>query len=118
MSASWLGPVLSFLGGNTVDKLLNLALEKTEDVDKRNALVIEFYRMKEETKRAELARVTVPWVDAVHKMGRQMFILVSTIGLFVMLGMGKGAELAQYSEFVFTVLGVGGGYVALKGRGQ
>lgn len=115
---NWLQTIFGFLGGSSVSKALDYALERTEDVDKRNALVLEYYRMKEETKRAELAKVTVPWVDAVHKMGRQIMILVTIVGMGVLLAMGKGDVLREYSEFVFTVLGLGGGYVALKGKGQ
>lgn len=113
----WQG-LLALLTGGTASKALDLAIERTEDVDKRNALVLEYYRLREETKRAEIGRVTVPWVDALHKMGRQLYIAGATAGVLVLLATGHGAELERYADFVWTVLGIGGGYVALKGRGQ
>lgn len=115
---NWLQGLLALLTGNTASKALDIALEKTEDVDKRNALVLEYYRIREESKRAEINRVTVPWVDALHKMGRQLYIAGATAGVFVLLATGHGADLERYADFVWTVLGIGGGYVALKGRGK
>lgn len=102
----------------TAERLVELALERTEDVDKRHALVLDYFRMKEETRRAELARVTVPWVDALHKMGRQLYWAGATAGVLVLIGMGRGAELAQHAELLLAALGGGGLYTALKGKGQ
>lgn len=105
-------------GATAVDKGLDIVLEKTEDVDKRNALYLEYFRIKEETRRQEINRVTVPWVDAFHKMGRQLYWAGVTAGVMVLIGMGKGAELAQYAEFFSAAVAGGGIYTVLKGRGR
>lgn len=110
--------ILGFFSSDTASKVIEVALEKTEDVDKRNALVMQFLQMREETRRAEVSRVTVPWVDALHKMGRQLFWLLMGVGAMVLIAIGKGAELQQHAELLFAVLGGGGLYTAIKGRGR
>lgn len=112
------GGLFGAFQSDTASKIVEVALEKTEDVDKRNALALEFFRQREETRRAELARVTVPWVDALHKMGRQLFWIAMGVGLVALIAMGKGAELQQHAELLLAVLGGGGLYTAMKGRGR
>lgn len=112
------GGLFGAFQSDTASKIVEVALEKTEDVDKRNALALEFFKQREETRRAELTRVTVPWVDAIHKMGRQLFWLAMGVGALVLIGMGKGAELQQHAELLFAVLGGGGLYTVMKGRGR
>lgn len=117
-SMSLLTGLLSIFTSATADKALDIALEKTEDVDKRNALLLEYYRIKEATRTAEVNRVTVPWVDALHKMGRQIFWLVMGTGVIVLVAMGKGAELRQQADLLLAVLSGGGAYTLMKGRGR
>lgn len=112
------GGLFGAFQSDTASKIVEVALEKTEDVDKRNALALEFFKQREETRRAELTRVTVPWVDAIHKMGRQVFWLTMGAGALVLIGMGKGAELQQHAELLLAVLGGGGLYTVMKGRGR
>lgn len=113
-----LGPLVSVFTSDTSSKIVDVALEKTEDVDKRNALVMQYLSMKEETRRQEINRVTVPWVDAIHKMGRQIFWLSMGVGALVLIGMGRGDELQRHAEFLFAVLSGGGMYTLLKGKGR
>lgn len=103
---------------NTAERLVELALERTEDVDKRNELLLAYVREREETRRAEIARVTVPWVDALHKMGRQLYIGGVTAAVFALIALGHGEQLARYAEFIVGALSLGGLYVGLKGRGR
>lgn len=112
------GGLFGAFQSDTAEKIVEAALEKTEDVDKRNALVMQFLQMREETRRAEVARVTVPWVDALHKMGRQIFWLSMGAGVLVLIGMGKGPELKEHAELLIAVLGGGGLYTVIKGRGR
>lgn len=109
--------LFSLLTGNTVSRALDIALEKTEDVDKRNALVIQFVTIKEETRRAELARVTIPWVDAAHKMGRQIFWLASMVAVVVLIATGHSQEIMDNAQLLMSISGGGGLYTLLKGRG-
>lgn len=110
--------LIALLTGGTASKALDIALEKTEDVDKRNAMLLEYVRIKEETRRAELARVTVPWVDALHKMGRQIFWLTSLVGILTLIGLGHGDELMRYAGALDTTAAGGLLYTLMKGRGQ
>jgi len=50
----------------------NLISEAVEDVDKRNEINSKLMYAAEKTYLAELNIKTVPWVDALHKMGRQI----------------------------------------------
>lgn len=113
---NWLGQVFSFLGGSTISKSLDYVLEKTEDVDKRNALLMEYMKMKEETERARFAVVTVPWVDAFHKISRPL------LGMIAMLGVFGAAylqiDLTPYAEYLAAAGGLSGLYIVAKGKGR
>lgn len=110
--------LFSLLGGGTVGKVLDIALEKTEDVDKRNALIERFLEMKEVTRRVEIQRVTVPWVDAVHKMGRQLFWFSFLVGVLALIATGHSQDLINQVQLLLSIAGGGGAYTVLKGRGQ
>lgn len=110
--------LLGLLTGNTASKALDIALERTEDVDKRNALVLQYVTIKEETRRAELARVTVPWVDAVHKMGRQIFWFGFMVGALVLIATGHSQELLDQANLLLSIAGGGGVYTVIKGKGK
>lgn len=115
---AWLRSLIGLLTGGTAARVLDIALEKTEDADKRNELVLEYFRLREETRRAEINRATVPWVDALHKMGRQIFWLAALAAVAVLIALGRGPELKEYAEFFFTAAAGGGVYTLLKGRGR
>lgn len=108
--------IFGFLGGSTVGKALDIALEKTEDVDKRNALLMEYMRMKEETERARFAVVTVPWVDAFHKISRPLLGMLAMIGVFVAAFLH--IDLSPYAEYLAGAGGLSGLYIMAKGKGR
>ncbi len=111
---------MSFLDWiNPFNKVVDLASEAITDQDKLNQLrheadmaSTELKRMLEETYRQELATRTVPWVDALHKMGRQ-FLSFAGYGLaFYMVH--RGFEPVA----VMAAIAPGGIYSYVKGRGQ
>lgn len=113
-----LSAIFGAFTSNTGEKLVELALEKTEDVDKRNALVLDALRIREGTRIAEINRVTIPWVDALHKMGRQLLVAVLAVGTFVCIALGHVEDLLKVQDWLLAVATMGGIYIAMKGRGQ
>lgn len=104
---------------NPFNKVVDLASEAITDKDKLNGFKheasmasAELQRMMEQTYRQELATVTVPWVDALHKMGRQ---LMSFAGYGLALYMvHKGYEPMA----AIAAITPGSIYSYIKGRGQ
>ena len=113
---NWLSQIFSFLGGSTISKSLDYVLEKTEDVDKRNALLMEYMKMKEETERARFAVVTVPWVDAFHKISRSLLGMIAMLGIFAAAYMH--IDLTPYAEYLAGAAGLSGLYIVAKGKGR
>lgn len=113
---NWFSSLIGFLGGSTIGKTLDIALERTEDVDKRNALLMEYMKMREETERARFSVVTVPWVDAFHKIARPLLGMVALVGVFVCAVLG--VDLEPYAEYLAAAAGLSGLYIMAKGKGR
>jgi hypothetical protein len=99
-----------FGGGKTITKALDLAKEYVEDKDKRNELAVEIIRIQAKADSVS----TVPWVDAVHKMGRQL-LWFCVIGFYVYSwNKGKPIDL----ETLALLAGGPGLYTLMKGKGR
>ncbi|WP_299734027.1 hypothetical protein [uncultured Endozoicomonas sp.] len=111
---------MSFLDWiNPFNKVVDLASELIEDPDKVNEFRHqatmagkELQKMAEETYRKELDTKTVPWVDALHKMGRQIASYVGYGLAFYMVHKGYDPMAAM------AALAPGGIYSYVKGRGK
>jgi len=57
---------------NPFKDVTNLVSEAVEDVEKANEINGKLMEAAEKTYAMELSTKTVPWVDALHKMGRQI----------------------------------------------
>lgn len=103
--------ILSWLG--FADKAIDVIDEFVEDKDERNRLTAGLQRLKEEVYIVELQTKTIPWVDALHKMGRQIISLLSML---------VGAWLAYTGKVdpqaLFAILAPAGIYNGVKGRGR
>jgi hypothetical protein len=64
---------------NPFNKTLGVISEYVEDKDLANELTVKVIAIADDTYRHELSIKTVPWVDALHKMGRQMLSVVSVV---------------------------------------
>ena len=110
-------PILSKLLG-IADKATDIAKEAVVDKDKQNELVAHIAELTGEAEKAvylaELQTKTVPWVDGLHKMGRQLSNLL-TIAAVVVLSLA-GIEITPTMALVLT----GGNvtYQYIKGKGQ
>ena len=106
----WIGKLFS-----TADKAMDIAKEAVTDKDKANELIAHLEELKTTTMYiAELETKTVPWIDGLHKMGRQ--ILNVLVLIFWLVGILKGHTFTQYDMLI-----LGGGNVAyqlIKGKGK
>ena len=96
------------------DKAATIISETVEDVDKKNALIAELGKLKEQVYMAELSTSTIAWVDAVHKMGRQIISLVTIVGGFVLLAYDPSIDPMKLA----AIAAPGGVYNWIKGKGQ
>ena len=104
---------------NPFSKVIDIADKAITDKDKLNEFrheldmaSEELRQMLEETYRQELQTETVPWVDALHKMGRQMMSYAGYGLAFYMVYKGYDPMAAM------AALAPGGIYNYVKGKGQ
>lgn len=106
---------MSFLDWlNPINKALDIAGEYVEDKDKANELRAHLEEIKQQVYITELQTKTVPWVDAMHKMGRQILSLLSLAVPAVLLWHNPDTNPAALAAIVAP----GGIYNYIKGRGQ
>jgi hypothetical protein len=100
--------------GAGITGLIALAKELIPDKDKQSQFIAALEAMKSQVYMAELATTTIPWVDALHKMGRQI-INVLMIGSIVLL------KMYDIDLDPWEVMALGGGnavYQYIKGKGK
>jgi len=96
---------------NPFNKVADLVSEAVEDKDKANAINSELMQAAEATYNNELATKTVPWVDALHKMGRQITGYLGYGLAFYMTYKGGVDPMA-----VMAAVAPGGIYAAMKNK--
>ncbi len=103
---------LSFL--NPFNKVMGIIEKAVPDKDMQIKLNAELAKMKDQIYLKALETPTIPWVDALHKMGRQLNGYVSILAIVVLkladidLSMEEAAALASSST----------AYAVVKGRGR
>ena len=103
---------MSFNFFGLFDKTIDLASEAIEDPDKLNAIKGNIEKLKQERYTLELQTKTVPWVDALHKMGRQITGYIGYGLAFYMVH--KGFDPMA----VMAAVAPGGIYAAFKNKGK
>lgn len=104
--------ILNFLG--VIDKGVDIIDKFVEDKDEKNKLIHDLKQLKEQVYIQELNTKTIPWVDALHKMGRQILSLLSLIIPGVLVYMEPSIDPAT----IAAIVAPGGLYNYAKGRGQ
>jgi len=94
------------------DKTVDLVSEAIEDPDKLNQIKGNIERLKQERYTLELQTKTIPWVDALHKMGRQITGYVGYGLAFYMVSHGYDPMAAM------AAVAPGGIYAAFKNKGK
>lgn len=106
----WIGSVFGLL-----DKSADIVKEAVTDKDKQNELIAHLEEVRTTALYAiELQTKTIPWIDGLHKMGRQILNLVVIIVWLV--GILTDHTFTQYDMLI-----LGGGNVAyqlIKGKGK
>ncbi len=97
---------------NPFNKGLDLVSEYVEDKDKANEIKKEITLAAGEIYRTELATTTVPWVDALHKMGRQITSYLGYGLAFYMVKEGFDPMA------VMAAVAPGGLYAVFKDKGK
>jgi hypothetical protein len=97
---------------NPFSKALDIVDKAVEDKDRANEIKQAIYEGAEETYRKELETKTVPWVDALHKMGRQITSYLGYALAFYMVKEGYDPVAAM------AAVAPGGIYAAFKNKGK
>lgn len=111
-----------------LDKVIDIVDKAVPDKDRANEIKAELNLaqislrgMAEQTYRAELTTQTIPWVDALHKMGRQILSVLNLIfGAAILIYMvHQGQDLTLETALaVMTVAAPSTAYNYVKGKGR
>ena len=94
---------------NPFKDITNLVSEVVEDKDKANEINKKLMLTAESSYITELGTKTVPWVDALHKMGRQITGYLGYALAFYMVHKGGTDPIA-----IMAAVAPGGIYAAMK----
>lgn len=97
-----------------IGKAVDIIDQVVEDKDKKNEILAALGQAKEATYALELRTKTVPWIDGLHKMGRQILNLLTLIAVVVLIALGH--EITQWD--VLLLGGSNTAYQIIKGRGR
>jgi len=99
--------------GKLIDGTRDIVSQVVVDKDKRNEIFGNLEQLRQEVYLAELGTKTIPWVDGLHKMGRQILNVV-TIGAVVTLLLFD----IEITPTIALILGGGNvSYQLIKGKG-
>ena len=107
-------PIIGRLFSDTAEIIKKAVVDK----DKQNEIIGNLEQIKQTFNKEiyikELETKTVPWVDALHKMGRQNLNFITIVATVVLLLMGK-----TITPEVALLLGGGNvAYQFIKGKGR
>lgn len=103
---------LNFL--NPFNKVMDIVEKAVPDKDMQAKLNAELAKMKDELYLKALETPTIPWVDALHKMGRQINGYVSILAIVVL----KLCDIDLSANEMLVMAGSSMTYAAVKGRGR
>ena len=107
-------PIIGKLFSDTTD----IIKEAVVDKDKQNEIIGNLEQVKtaidKEIYIKELETKTITWVDALHKMGRQIINIVTIVGTFIL--MACGIEISPTEAAIIT--GGNVAYQVIKGKGK
>ena len=88
--------------------------EAVTDKDKQNEILGHLDELRQQAYLVELGTKTVPWVDALHKMGRQILTLLSMIMPLIALKIAPNVD----PMIILGMVAPNGVYNYIKGRGK
>lgn len=99
---------------NPFNKVIDVVGEFVEDKDALNKINGEIENLRQAVYLQELGTKTIPWVDALHKMGRQL-MSYATLGAGVYL-LSINPDINPVT--MAAIVGPAGLYNVVKGRGN
>lgn len=99
---------------NPFNRVTDIIKEAVTDKDKLNQLNFELENLKQQVYVAELNTKTIPWIDGLHKMGRQILSLLSIAAGFFLAYKGIDIDF----ETAALIGGPGSAYILSKGKGK
>ena len=103
-------PVIGKLINGTRDIVSQVVVDK----DKRNEIFNNLEQLRQTVYIAELETRTIPWVDGLHKMGRQILNVITIIAAVTLLLLG-----VEITPTIALILGGGNvAYQIIKGAGK
>lgn len=100
--------------GSLLDKTHDIIDQVVEDKDKKNKIFENLSTIGQQVYVKELETKTIPWVDGLHKMGRQILNLATIIAVVILLLLNV--------EITPTIVLILGGpnvaYQVVKGKGK
>lgn len=103
---------------NPFNKVTDLISEAVTDKDKKNELNHALEVLKQQVYMQELQTKTVPWVDALHKLGRQIIALATVGGGVALLWFRPDMPIEKIGIVMGLSAAPGGLYTLMKGKGK
>lgn len=97
-------------GGSTVEKTIDIISQKVLDVDKQGELIAQVIQAQISAD----SRATIPVIDAIHKLGRQLMMMTLAYWYYENWKIGNPIPLDDF----MLIAGGPAIYTAVKGRGQ
>jgi hypothetical protein len=100
--------------GKVLDRTADIVEKAVVDKDQRNQIIGSLNEVANMVYLAELQTKTIPWVDATHKMGRQIlnFASISAAVTLILLGYEITSQVA------LLLGGPNVAYQLIKGKGK
>jgi len=109
---SWISaiPIIGDLIEGTTDIIKEVVVDK----DKQNELIGNLNKIKQTVYMTELQTKTIPWVDALHKMGRQIlnFCNILAVVIFIL------CDITIDQNVALLLGGPNIAYQLIKGKGK
>ena len=103
---------------NPFNKVADIVSEIVTDKDEKNRLNHALEELKQQVYLQELSTKTVPWVDGLHKMGRQIISVVTVIAGAVLFHLHPDIDIEKLMMLMGASSGPGIVYNLIKGRGR
>lgn len=97
-------------GGSSVEKTIDIISEKVLDVDKQGELIAQVIQAQI----AADAKTTIPAIDAIHKIGRQVMMMILAYWYYEAWKAGNPIPLDDF----MLIAGGPALYTLIKGKGH
>ena len=100
--------------GDLIKGTTDIVKEAVVDKDKQNAIIGKLNERGQYVYITELQTKTIPWVDALHKMGRQILNAMNIAAVVILIAM----EVEITQNIALLIGGPNVAYQLIKGKGR